>query len=42
MTDARTALELFYRHANCAPGQGAQVRVLTGNASIKHGTTSQR
>ena len=34
MTDARTALELFYRHANCAPGQGAQVRVLTGNASI--------
>lgn len=34
MTDARTALELFFRHANCVPKLGAGVRVLEGNTNI--------
>ena len=34
MTNASAALELFFRHANCAPGQGALVHILEGKASI--------
>ncbi|MFT5830230.1 MAG: hypothetical protein ACI9D0_000814 [Bacteroidia bacterium] len=34
MTDARTALELFFGHANCVSGEAALVRVLEGPVSI--------